>query len=349
MSETEKGTFDAVTFGHWLRDERTKKNISLEEIAAVTKVHITQLKNLEDGIRDRLPAPAFVRGFLLSYARHLNLNEDEVLSRFKEGQPQESGQPLGRAMRAAQSSSQPKVRLVEGSRIGHAPASKDLEKPQPALLKGKNIALIALGLALIVGVGMLISLGKKHKKARKEAAQVSEVASTPVPTTPPPAAAPTPEVPAPTKAPEPVAPKAAPAVAAKPTPAAPAEATAPGSKKFSLELHAIEQSWVNVRIDDKDSSGMILAPGKAYPFEADRRVILSLSDAGSVEIKWNGTWYAPPGFRGDVRSLTLPDQLNKLTPRALAPKPKVPKPKPAVAPAEPVPEEGNALPQAPTE
>lgn len=89
-----------------------------------------------------------------------------------------------------------------------------------------------------------------------------------------------------------------------------------------------------MRIDDKDSSGVSLVPGSNYSFEADRKILLSLSDAGSVEIRWNGTRYAPLGFRGDVRSLTLPEQLAKLTLKSaatIAKKPMRKKPAPAAA------------------
>lgn len=45
----------SLSFGRWLREERLRKNVSLEEIAAVTKVHISQLKHLEEDERDKLP------------------------------------------------------------------------------------------------------------------------------------------------------------------------------------------------------------------------------------------------------------------------------------------------------
>lgn len=337
----------APSFGRWLREERMRKNVSLEEIAAVTKVHITQLKHLEDDERDKLPAPAFVRGFLISYARHLGLEEDHVLARFKEGQPNISvaAEPIAKAIRAAQSPQQPKVRLVESSPLGHAPATKDLERPTPKMLKPKNVAMIVVGLVVVIGLGMLIALGKKSKREKtpkKEvAAQVEGVSSATTSTS----AATGPADAAPAKN------HAQPTAGTGPT-LAPPEAAPNAPKKYTLELRATEQSWVNVRIDDKDSSGVSLVPGSNYSFEADRKILLSLSDAGSVEIRWNGTWYAPLGFRGDVRSLTLPEQLAKLTLKsaatAAAKKP-VAKKKPATAPGDtvPAPAAESAAPAAP--
>jgi cytoskeletal protein RodZ len=58
-----------LTFGAWLKDQRVSKKVSLEEIAAVTKIHIGQLRSLEEGWEGSAPAPAFVRGFIVSYAK----------------------------------------------------------------------------------------------------------------------------------------------------------------------------------------------------------------------------------------------------------------------------------------
>lgn len=357
-------TPDSLPFGKWIHEQRVKRNVSLEEIAAVTKVHINQLKYLEEDEREKLPAPAFVRGFLISYARHLGLNEDEVLTRFKESVPntgavQSQMQPIGKSLRSAQSASQPKVRLVESTSLGHAPATKDLEKPKPSMMKGQNILKVSGAVVVIAGIGMLISLGKRNKHA---VAKVPSAPTTRATTTsgsaettvqPPPhadSAAPVapavvtgvaPKTETPEAPPSAVKGASAPSVATTTAPTG-SETTAGASKKLSLELHAVEQSWVNVRVDDKESSGMILAPGNNYTYDAERKIVLSLSDAGAVEIKWNGTWYAPPGFRGDVKSLTLPEQLARLTPKALASKTKAKKRKPkpedeTAAPAEATP------------
>ncbi len=313
------------SFGKWLKEERTSKNISLEEIAAVTKVHISQLRHLESDDVSKLPAAAFVRGFLIAYAKHLNLEPDDVLSRYKKAHGGDSVEtPAMKTLRAAQSATQPKVKLVEGTKIKEAPGAKDLEKPTPALLKPKALSMIIGGIVLISLVIVLISLGKKSKKAKAVAAATTpaqSIAPNPTPPTDP-------------------APTTTPNTAAATTPAA--KTTAPsnkpsgpapiGTKNYTLEIRGVQSSWVNVRIDDQDSVGGALNTGSSMTYQADKKMTLSLSDAGAVELRWNGTWYAAPGFRGDVKSLTLPDQLTSLTVRsAVAAKPVV-KPKPVVAP-----------------
>ena len=338
---------ETLSFGKWIQQQRTLKNVSLEEIAAVTKVHIAQLKHLEADERSQLPAPAFVRGFLISYARHLGLSEDEVLAKYKEGQPNTgTGDLIGRSTRAAQPGSQSKVKLVESSTLTQAPGAKDLERPIPPLMKTKNLLIIAGILIVLVGMAALISIGKKNKK-KAASAELATATSSPETSAPPPALKAESEIKENKKEvpSEPPTPKVA---EAKTPVTPPPAASAATDKKYKMELRAVEQSWVNVRVDDGDSAGQMLVPGNNLTFEADRKVALSLSDAGSVEIRWNGTWYSAPGFRGDVKSLTFPEQIAKLSVRTG--NPAMPRKKKVVAPSVTAPAPGaeaTASPDAP--
>lgn len=335
MSQNEDKGPETLSFGKWIREQRLARNVSLEEIAAVTKVHINQLKHLEEDARERLPAPAFVRGFLISYARHLGLEEDEVLSRFKDTHgPTADGAPLGKSLRAARAPNQAKVKLVESTPLAAAPAAKNLDQEPPKMMKPKNLAAMGGLLVVLITLGILISLGKKQKKPAVAPVTTESAATTAAPvaivenTTPSSAPPPVTETADATKTAAMTTPAKTETHATAPNAKTPGKTEAPttgaatgtpaATKKNQLELKAIEQSWVNVRIDDKDSSGMNLTPGASANFEADRKITLALSDAGAVEIRWNDTWYAAPGFRGDVKSITLPDQIAKLTVRTVS-------------------------------
>jgi cytoskeleton protein RodZ len=321
-------------FGTWLKDLRQKRNISLEEIAAVTKIHISQLQHLEENRFEKLPSPAFVRGFIVCYAKHINFDENEILRRFKDAtQPEvkETSFP-GFANRAAVSSTHPKVKIVETPQIKHAPGSEPREAAKIPIT-GKHVAVAVVVIILVSTLAFLISLGKKTQITPPENAPATESAPAPSAAAP---AAPAAVVPAP--APAPAAPTAtfgpqpAPAVAAAATTTSPAApAVAVGNN--TLELKGLEASWINVRVDDKESQGFQLAAGATQRFQVKRKAELSLSNAGVVELRWNGTWYAPPGYRGDVKSFSLPDQVKALAPkgRVAAPKPATPAPAAAVA------------------
>jgi len=88
-------------------------------------------------------------------------------------------------------------------------------------------------------------------------------------------------------------------------------------------------------VDESSWQSMTLRAGAPFTTGIQRRAQINFSNAGVVEIKWDGTWYESPGFRGDVKSLVLPDQLGELKVRT-APVVIRPRPKP-VAPAAPAP------------
>ncbi|MGH9365577.1 MAG: helix-turn-helix domain-containing protein [Thermoanaerobaculia bacterium] len=72
----------ALSFGEELRRERLIREISLEEISSATKISLRLLKALEAGDTSRLPAPAFTRGFIRAYARHLGIDPEEKVNAY---------------------------------------------------------------------------------------------------------------------------------------------------------------------------------------------------------------------------------------------------------------------------
>jgi len=83
-----------MSFGTWLRRQRELREISLREIADVTKISIRYLEALEQDRFDVLPAPVFAHGFLREYARYVGLDADEVVNSYltaqKEAEPDEA-------------------------------------------------------------------------------------------------------------------------------------------------------------------------------------------------------------------------------------------------------------------
>lgn len=66
----------------WLRAGRAQRNMSLDDVARVTKIQTRILERLEAGRFDGLPAEVFVRGFVRSFARCVGLDEEEALKRY---------------------------------------------------------------------------------------------------------------------------------------------------------------------------------------------------------------------------------------------------------------------------
>jgi cytoskeletal protein RodZ len=68
--------------GQFLRRHREARGMSLEEIARATRVPLASMERLEAGQFDELPGEVFVRGFLKSYARAVEIPIDEALARY---------------------------------------------------------------------------------------------------------------------------------------------------------------------------------------------------------------------------------------------------------------------------
>jgi len=71
------------TVGQYLRQEREGQNISLADVARVTRITLGSLEALEQDAFHTFPAPFFARGFLRTYATHLGLDPGKVLGMFE--------------------------------------------------------------------------------------------------------------------------------------------------------------------------------------------------------------------------------------------------------------------------
>jgi cytoskeleton protein RodZ len=72
----------ATSPGRFLRAHRIKADLSLKEIANRTKISSTYLSQIEEERFDLLPAPVYLRGFVLAFARTLGLPDPEGIYRF---------------------------------------------------------------------------------------------------------------------------------------------------------------------------------------------------------------------------------------------------------------------------
>ena len=72
--------------GSYLRHLRQEQSLSLEEVAAKTKVQARLLHAIEEGNLEPLPEPIFIKGFLKRYADTLGLDGEEFASIFPTGQ-----------------------------------------------------------------------------------------------------------------------------------------------------------------------------------------------------------------------------------------------------------------------
>src|ERR1019366_8301347 len=67
-------------FGERLRREREMRDISLDEIAAVTKIGTRLLRALEDEQFDLLPGGIFNKGYVRAYAKYVGIDEEKAVA-----------------------------------------------------------------------------------------------------------------------------------------------------------------------------------------------------------------------------------------------------------------------------
>jgi len=68
--------------GKFLKQIRLYRNVSLDQISTASRISKTYLNAIENNDFVSLPAPVFVRGFIVQYAKILCLNEKKVANSF---------------------------------------------------------------------------------------------------------------------------------------------------------------------------------------------------------------------------------------------------------------------------
>lgn len=90
---------ESLTLGEKLRKLRTDFRMSLSDVSKATRIQVKYLESLESGMYEKLPADVYVRGFLRSYARHLNVDERALVKLYE--QEQNIQENIGREERTA--------------------------------------------------------------------------------------------------------------------------------------------------------------------------------------------------------------------------------------------------------
>jgi len=94
-----------------------------------------------------------------------------------------------------------------------------------------------------------------------------------------------------------------------PNPVEPAEADY--TNKHVLEIRAVEDTWIYLKIDDNLSYSMILKPGQKRIWTGDRQFFLKVGNAGGIRLTFDGKELGAPGKRGYVVKLTLPQDIKE--------------------------------------
>ena len=140
-------TSQSGTVGEQLRDARERQGITLEDVAARTRIPTRHLESIELGEWGRLPAPTYTIGFAKSYAGVVGLDRTEI----------------GDALRAE----------MGAGALAARPEAQVFEPADPARVMPKWVVLIAL-LALVAVAAAFLWNRERSLSAPDEVAAESD-------------------------------------------------------------------------------------------------------------------------------------------------------------------------------
>ena len=271
------------TLGQYLKNPRESKKISLREVAKNTRVREHILRALEEDQHTLLPPATYVKGFLLAYAKYLGLDLNDILLRYERVL---KGEPV------------PPSSIPSPSPKQEMPPAQ-APKPKPKALWNVKQAwvVVAVIVASFVIFYFFSPYSYKPPMEPSPGKPVEEKSSI----------APSPPIPV-----KPYAPEGKPAVPERKslTPSAPVTATTVVQEKkaISLQLKAIEETWLSLQADDQLGKEMILKPGEGTTIQASGRILMKLGNAGGLDLVLNGKLLEKLGNSGQVLNLIVTSQ-----------------------------------------
>jgi cytoskeleton protein RodZ len=261
----------AASFGERLKREREKRGMTLEEVSGVTKISVRNLKALELEKFDQLPGGIFNRGFVRAYAKHLGLDEEQVVADYLEA----SGESLP-------------SRVEPGAPAEASTQSEEQPRLSTQVPWGSLAALLVLGTLLLAAW-----VHYSHRKAPVAGEETAE----PAVETPQASAA---AVPNSGSANNSISQAAAPK-SDTPKP----DHVVSLKTGFDISLKARDEVWVSLALDGKPSAESTLMPGQSMKVHASNQVILKIGNAAGLAVSFNGQTVPVSGAEGEVRTLTF--------------------------------------------
>jgi hypothetical protein len=214
-----------------------------------------------------------VKGFLLAYAKYLKLDHNDVLLRYERGL---KGEPIKRE-------------LVKGEPARREPAKEEPAPPPPtSFSKPKQKTSWSAKQTWVVGGVIVASLIVFYFFFPYSSKPLIE---------------PVPEKPV-IKEKSPVAP--IPPVT--PSPPVATTPSVPEKKTFSLQLKAVEETWVSLQVEGQSEKEMTFKPGEGTSIQASNKIRMIIGNAGGLDLILSGKPLDKFGKSGEVVTLTITSQ-----------------------------------------
>jgi len=248
-----------------LRTAREGAGLSIEDIAAATKIRVSALQAMERGQFERLPGDFYARAFLKAYAREVRLPPDEIVHEYDASRPVAQPQPDTSGSRPQRERNAERAKVAPRARAPHLA----LPSLWPLILSLPRNAGVLVAFALVLLVTTLVRNRPAGERAPEQGAVgtsgVVEAPSVPL------AAAPRPE--------------------------------APG--KLTLEIHPSGPTWVTGAADGTRVLYRLIAPGEHVTVEARNDLTFRIGNAAAFSYTINGVPGKPLGGPDEVREFRI--------------------------------------------
>jgi hypothetical protein len=252
---------DHKQFGEELKQARLKKEISLMDISAETRINLKFLEAIEGGQFQILPQ-TYVRAFLREYALMLDLEPNDILQRY------ESAQRESPARKSAEGT--PRSLSVQD----RTPSTGVDERVFSLTPLKRNIA---FGILIVVAIALVVILAKMNRgiDSDKPLTEVpfdrvvreSEAASIPVAST---------------------------TVDSVPV------VNVTQNDSLRLEISTLDSVWISLLIDNKKGEAYLFGANKKRKWVAKERFVVTMGNAGGATFQLNGKDIGSLGKRGAI-------------------------------------------------
>jgi cytoskeleton protein RodZ len=252
------------SIGDMLRRTRNKLGLTLDDVAARTRISRKYLDAIEQGDRSVIPGGFFYKSFVRQYADMLSTGDSDLADEIEE-------------MLASEQSPAP---VVHHDPLLKAVSPEPVQESAPASWNPSiSTYALLLVLALIGSTGLYMWW---HRAQQAQAAADLARPTEPVREQP----------------------QTAPAAPATPAaPAAVTRTPANPENKIALDISANALTWFSLTADGKSLFSGTLEPGESKTFAARENARLRTGNAGGIDVKFNGKPLGPLGPKAQIRTV----------------------------------------------
>lgn len=275
--------------GQQLREARKARGLSIEAVAAGTRIRAAYIKALEEERFADLPAPVYVRGFLRNYATFLGLDAEDVIGALEQ---QQNGKFQPRRRPARQVS---------------APVWRG---PSPRAIVGAALLIIAVAFVAFVfrqyseftasRSTSVFAASPSATPATLPATTIHIPTITPIPTLPPSPTVVPAATPVRTAASSLAAGHATASLTVAPTPPSTPKPTPTQAAPLVLSLHVLSDCWLLVTVDGQVTFEGTLQTGATRAWDGAKFITVRYGNAGGVDATFNGKAEGVVGRPGQV-------------------------------------------------